>query len=122
MIDLGTATFAHATRLTASEAAALTLVPWAARYPPIGRALSRSSPESAIREPWRQAFALLHDAYPQGAPLDRLPLFEQVDPRAMDLVRQMLDGDPNFIFDHETALWSLKQNDRIRVPLDQSAT
>ena len=52
MIDLGTATFAHATRLTASEAAALTLVPWAARYPPIGRALSRSSPESAIREPW----------------------------------------------------------------------
>ena len=52
MIELGTATFAHATRLTASEAAALTLVPWAARYPPIGRALSRSSPETAIREPW----------------------------------------------------------------------
>jgi TniQ len=53
MIGLGTETFAHATRLTTSEADALTLVPWAARYPPIGGALSRSSPgRSAIRESW----------------------------------------------------------------------
>jgi hypothetical protein len=51
-IDLGTATFSHATRLTTGEADALTLVPWAARYPPISRALSRSSPESAVRESW----------------------------------------------------------------------
>jgi DNA polymerase-3 subunit epsilon len=36
------------------------------------------------------------------------------------IVRQMLDGDPNFVFDHETASWSLKQNDRIRVPLDEA--
>ena len=53
MIGLGAETFAHATRLTTSEADALTLVPWAARYPPIGGALSRSSPgRSAIRESW----------------------------------------------------------------------
>ena len=28
------------------------------------------------------------------------------------LVRQLLDEDPNFIFDAETALWSLAQRDR----------
>jgi TniQ len=53
MLDLGTEAFAWAARLTESEAAALTLAPWAARYPPIGRALSRSSPhQPAIREAW----------------------------------------------------------------------
>jgi hypothetical protein len=53
MLDLGTEAFAWAARLTGSEAAVLTLVPWAARYPPIGRALSRSSPHRpAIREAW----------------------------------------------------------------------
>jgi TniQ len=35
LLDLDVAAFAHATRLTASEAAALTLIPWASRYPPI---------------------------------------------------------------------------------------
>ena len=37
LLDLDVAAFAHATRLTASEAAALTLIPWACRYPPIAR-------------------------------------------------------------------------------------
>jgi DNA polymerase-3 subunit epsilon len=36
------------------------------------------------------------------------------------IVRQMLEGDPNFIFDTATALWSLKQSDRLRVPLDEA--
>jgi DNA polymerase III subunit epsilon len=36
------------------------------------------------------------------------------------IVRQMLDGDPNFVFDTETALWSLPQSDRLRVPLDDA--
>ena len=49
--------------------------------------------ETAIREPWRIAFALLSDAYPLGAPLDRLPLFDDVDLRALELVRQMLEGN-----------------------------
>ncbi|HZC45354.1 MAG TPA: exonuclease domain-containing protein [Candidatus Acidoferrum sp.] len=36
------------------------------------------------------------------------------------LVRQFLDGDPNFIFDADTAQWRLAQSDRIRVALDQA--
>lgn len=53
ILGLDTGAFARATRLTVSEAAALTLVPWAGRYPPIGRFLSRSSPERpAVRDAW----------------------------------------------------------------------
>ncbi|MGA7871062.1 MAG: exonuclease domain-containing protein, partial [Candidatus Binatus sp.] len=36
------------------------------------------------------------------------------------LVRQLLGGDPNFIFDADTAQWRLAQSDRIRVGLDQA--
>jgi len=36
------------------------------------------------------------------------------------LVRQMLDGDPNFSFDIDTAQWRLAQSDRLRVGLDQA--
>jgi DNA polymerase-3 subunit epsilon len=36
------------------------------------------------------------------------------------LVRQLLEGDPNFIFDADTALWRLAQCDRLRVGLDQA--
>ena len=36
------------------------------------------------------------------------------------LVRQMLDGDPNFIFDADTAQWRLADSDRIRVGLDEA--
>jgi len=36
------------------------------------------------------------------------------------IVRTMLAGDPNFVFDAETALWSLQQSDRLRVPLDEA--
>jgi len=53
MLDLGTEAFARAARLTESEAAALTLLPWAARYPPISTALSRHGlRRPAIREAW----------------------------------------------------------------------
>jgi hypothetical protein len=37
LLDVDVAAFARATRLTAGEAAALTLIPWASRYPPIAR-------------------------------------------------------------------------------------
>jgi hypothetical protein len=51
MLGLDAAAFAQATRLSASEAAALTLIPWAGRYPPIAR--SRSSPaRPAIADDW----------------------------------------------------------------------
>jgi hydrogenase maturation protein HypF len=46
--------------------------------------------EAAIREPWRIATALLEDAFPEGAPFDRLPLFASVDPRKLDFVRHAL--------------------------------
>jgi len=36
------------------------------------------------------------------------------------LVRQILGGDPNFIFDTETAQWRLAQSERLRVGLDQA--
>ena len=36
------------------------------------------------------------------------------------LVRQLLDGDPNFIFDTDTARWRLAHSDRLRVGLDQA--
>src|SRR5258708_2496295 len=36
------------------------------------------------------------------------------------LVRQLLDGDPNFIFDADTAQWRLAQSDRLRVGPDEA--
>jgi hydrogenase maturation protein HypF len=46
--------------------------------------------ERAIREPWRIALALLEEAFPEGPPLSRFPLFSRVDGRALDLVREVL--------------------------------
>ncbi len=57
-----------------------------ATFRPIGLA----GGETAIREPWRIALALLEDAFPEGAPLDRLPLFARMDRRTVDVVRRML--------------------------------
>lgn len=51
--------------------------------------------ETAIREPWRIALALLLDAFPEGLSLERLPLFARVDRRALDLARQMLEAGVN---------------------------
>ena len=47
--------------------------------------------DTAIREPWRIALALLEDAFPEGAPIERFPLFAKVDRRSVEVVRQMLD-------------------------------
>jgi len=44
LLDLDVAGFAHATRLAPDEAADLTLVPWADRYPPIARSQDRTRP------------------------------------------------------------------------------
>jgi hydrogenase maturation protein HypF len=48
--------------------------------------------EAAIREIWRIALAMLVDAYPEGPPLDRLPLFSGIDPRHVDVVGRILAG------------------------------
>jgi len=56
------------------------------------RPVALAGGEAAIREPWRVALALLEDAFPEGAPIDRLRLFEALDPRAVGVVRKLLEG------------------------------
>ena len=56
------------------------------------RPLQLAGGEAAIREIWRIALAMLVDAYPEGPPLDRLPLFSGIDPRHVDVVGRMLAG------------------------------
>lgn len=46
--------------------------------------------ETAIREVWRIALAMLFDAYPEGAPVSRMPLFRGIDPHHLAVVEQML--------------------------------
>jgi hydrogenase maturation protein HypF len=48
--------------------------------------------DAAIRAPWRIALALLVDAFDGDPPLDRLALFDDVRPRDLHVVRQMLDA------------------------------
>jgi hydrogenase maturation protein HypF len=57
------------------------------------RPLALPGGETAIREVWRLALALLGDAYPEGAPIERLSLFDRIDPRRIEFVRQMLARD-----------------------------
>lgn len=54
------------------------------------RPVALAGGEAAIREPWRIALALLDDAFPEGPPLERFPLFAGVERRVRDLVRQMV--------------------------------
>ena len=67
------------------------------------RPIALAGGDRAVREPWRQALAVLLDAYdgaPGGAlggagPLDRLPLFAGVPPADLEVVRRMLAGGVN---------------------------
>ena len=54
------------------------------------RPIALAGGDTAIREPWRIALALLEDSFPEGPPLDRFPLFAGVDEQALDVARQML--------------------------------
>ena len=49
----------------------------------------------AMREVWRIAYALLHDAFDGDPPIDDLALFEHVPKDAQRLVAQMLERDLN---------------------------
>ncbi len=48
--------------------------------------------DTAIREPWRIALALLEDAFPEGPPLGELPLLREIEEPALQVVRRMLEG------------------------------
>jgi hydrogenase maturation protein HypF len=49
----------------------------------------------AMREVWRIAYALLHDAFDGDPPLDGLPLFREVPAESVRIVEQMLKRDLN---------------------------
>ena len=49
----------------------------------------------AMREVWRIAYALLHDAFDGEPPIGTVDLFDAVPREALGLVQQMLDGDLN---------------------------
>jgi hydrogenase maturation protein HypF len=54
----------------------------------------------AIRQVWRQALAVLDDAFGGHAPLDRLPLFSRVGSRELAVVRAMLTAGVNTVGAH----------------------
>ncbi|MCX6552532.1 MAG: carbamoyltransferase HypF, partial [Acidobacteria bacterium] len=47
--------------------------------------------DTAIRQVWRQALALLDDAFDGAPPIDRLPVFADIARRDLTTVQQMLD-------------------------------
>lgn len=54
------------------------------------RPLTLPGGETAIREIWRLALAMLVDAYPEGPTLEHLPLFSRVDRHHVDVVSRMI--------------------------------
>jgi hydrogenase maturation protein HypF len=54
----------------------------------------------AIRQVWRQALALLDDAFGGDAPVERFPLFARVPAQHITVVRQMLDRGVNSVPAH----------------------
>jgi hydrogenase maturation protein HypF len=56
------------------------------------RPLRLAGGDAAIRAPWRIALALLLDAFDGDAPLAQLSLFDDVRPRDLHVVRQMLEA------------------------------
>jgi hydrogenase maturation protein HypF len=57
------------------------------------RALPLPGGETAIREVWRLALALLRTAFPEGAPIERLPLFSKVPRESLRVVARMLESN-----------------------------
>jgi len=54
----------------------------------------------AIRQVWRQALALLDDAFDGEAPLSKFPAFARVSARHITVVRQMIEKNVNTVAAH----------------------
>jgi len=54
------------------------------------RPLPLAGADTAIRQPWRLALALLDDAFNGKPPLDALPLFDDIPPSHVQTVRRMI--------------------------------
>jgi hydrogenase maturation protein HypF len=64
------------------------------------RPIALAGGDLAVRRVWRQALALLDDAFGGDAPLDRFTLFSRVPPREIALVRQMIGTGFNTVPAH----------------------
>ena len=51
--------------------------------------------DRAMREVWRIAYSMLHDAFDGDPPIDSLPLFRHVAPESIRIVSQMIERDLN---------------------------
>jgi hydrogenase maturation protein HypF len=59
------------------------------------RPLRLAGGDRAIKQVWRIALALLDDAFEGDPPIDRLPVFDNVPPGEIRLVRQMIASELN---------------------------
>jgi hydrogenase maturation protein HypF len=59
------------------------------------RPLRLAGGDVAIRQVWRTAYALLHDAFDGEPPIDSLPLFDRVAPESIGIVSQMIEQKLN---------------------------
>ncbi len=59
------------------------------------RPVTLAGGDRAIQEPWRIALAALLDAFGDGAPLDRIPLFRAVDANELAVAQRMIAGGVN---------------------------
>ncbi len=64
------------------------------------RPIALAGGDHAIRDVWRQALALLFDAFEGDPPLERLSLFDAIDPREIAVIRQMLSQGVNLTRAH----------------------
>lgn len=55
------------------------------------RPLALAGGDAAIRQPWRLAFALVHDAFRGEAPLDAFPVFRRIPGADIDVVARMIE-------------------------------